>query len=56
MAYKITDACFNCDACNNVCPVDGIWQEGNIHVLDQEICTDCGDCVRWCPVDAIVPA
>lgn len=53
MAYKITDACMACGACQANCPADAI-KEGDIYVIDQEACMECGACQANCPADAIV--
>ncbi|MCL2293909.1 MAG: 4Fe-4S binding protein [Spirochaetes bacterium] len=52
MAYKITDACTNCGACDSECPVEAIIEKnGKRYITDD--CTSCGICVDSCPVDAI---
>ncbi len=55
MAYKITDDCVACGACESECPVDAI-SEGEIYTIDPDTCTDCGSCAEACPQEAIVPA
>jgi ferredoxin len=52
MAYKITDKCTACGACQDECPVSCI-SEGKIYKIDPEECIDCGACAAVCPVDAI---
>ena len=52
MAYKITDKCTACGACQDECPVACI-SEGEIYKIDPEECIDCGACAAVCPVDAI---
>ncbi len=54
MAYKITDACISCGACEAECPVEAISQGDDIYVIDPEICTDCGACAAVCPTEAII--
>lgn len=54
MAYKITDECIACGACQAECPEDAI-EEGDIYVIDPDKCIDCGSCADVCPVDAPVP-
>lgn len=56
MAYKITDACINCGACESECPVEAISEGDGLRVIDAEKCIDCGSCANACPVDAIVEA
>ncbi len=51
MAYKITDACIACGACQSECPVDAI-KEGDIFVIDADACIECGACEGACPVGA----
>ena len=51
--HYITDECNNCGACDGVCPVDAISEQGNVHVIDLDECIDCGACDDVCPVDAI---
>jgi ferredoxin len=53
MAHKITDACTNCAACEDECPVGAISEGDDVRVIDPDTCTDCGACVDVCPVDAI---
>ena len=54
MAYKITDECINCGACEPVCPVGAISENGDKRVIDADTCSDCGTCVDECPSEAIV--
>lgn len=54
MAYKITDECVSCGACEAECPVEAISEGEDKYVIDPEKCTDCGSCVEVCPSDAIV--
>ena len=54
MAYKITDECTNCGACEPECPVEAISEKGDMRVIDADACTDCGACADVCPVEAIV--
>jgi ferredoxin len=55
MAYKISDACIACGACQPECPSDCI-SEGDIYVIDADKCIDCGACANVCPVDAPAPS
>lgn len=52
MAYKITDACISCGACESECPVEAISQGDSIYVINDATCIDCGACAGVCPVDA----
>ncbi len=54
MAYKISDACIACGACQPECPTEAIT-EGPIYVIDADKCIDCGACANVCPVDAPQP-
>ena len=54
MAYKITDACIACGACEDECPTSCI-STGDIYVVNADDCIDCGACAGACPVDACVP-
>ncbi|HPX61419.1 MAG TPA: 4Fe-4S binding protein [Deltaproteobacteria bacterium] len=53
MAHSINDDCINCGACDDVCPVNAISEQGGKHVIDADTCIDCGGCVDACPVNAI---
>ncbi|TDP55983.1 4Fe-4S binding protein [Aminicella lysinilytica] len=54
MAYKITDACIKCGACEPECPTEAITEGEDAYVIDAEKCIDCGSCADACPVDAPV--
>lgn len=54
MAYKITDACVNCGACEPECPVEAISEKNGTRVIDAEKCADCGACAGVCPTEAII--
>lgn len=54
MAYKITDECISCGACESECPVEAISQGDGKYEIDADLCIDCGACVDTCPTDAIV--
>jgi ferredoxin len=53
MAYKITDDCTNCGACESECPVEAISEKNDARFIDADACTSCGACAAVCPVDAI---
>lgn len=55
MAFRISDECIACGACQDGCPVSCI-SEGDIYVIDGDICIDCGACADNCPVGAIAQA
>ncbi len=52
MAYKISDACISCGACEGECPVSCISQGDGQYVINAEECISCGACAGVCPVDA----
>ena len=53
MAFKITDACAQCGACKDQCPVNAIVEEdGKYRITDE--CIGCGSCAGQCPTEAIV--
>ena len=43
MAYKITDGCIGCGACEGTC----------VCVIDADTCIECGACAGACPTDSI---
>jgi ferredoxin len=61
MAYKITDECISCGACEPDCKNAAIKEEETIYVIDPNKCTECvgwfesSKCAEVCPVDACVP-
>jgi ferredoxin len=61
MAYKITEECINCGACEPECPNQAISAGDTIYVIDQDKCTECvghfdeSQCAAVCPVDCCVP-
>lgn len=52
MAYKITDECIGCGACEGECPVSCISENDGKYVIDESQCIDCGSCAGACPVGA----
>jgi ferredoxin len=58
MAYKITDECISCGACEPECPNEAISEGETIYVIDAAKCTECvgafdsSKCAEICPVDA----
>jgi len=60
VAYKITDECINCGACEPECPNQAISAGDEIYIIDPEKCTECvghfdaSQCAAVCPVDACV--
>ena len=60
MAYKITDECISCGACEPECPNEAITEGETIYVIDPDKCTECvgsyesSKCVEICPVDCCI--
>ena len=52
MAYKISDDCISCGACEAECPVQAISQGDDKYVIDADACLDCGACAGVCHVEA----
>lgn len=58
MAYKISDDCISCGACEAECPNEAISEGETIFVIDPDKCTECvgahetSRCADVCPVDA----
>ncbi|MDD5701977.1 MAG: 4Fe-4S binding protein [Dehalococcoidales bacterium] len=55
MAYKISEDCISCGACESECPNEAIKEGDTTFVIDPEKCTECGKCAEVCPVDAPKP-
>ena len=61
MAYKITDECISCGACEAECKNNAISEGEEFYVIDTDKCTECvgwfesPKCAEVCPVDAPVP-
>jgi Formate hydrogenlyase subunit 6/NADH:ubiquinone oxidoreductase 23 kD subunit (chain I) len=53
MAYKISDACISCGACEAVCPTEAISAGDAQYIIDADTCIDCGACEAVCPTEAI---
>jgi len=52
MAYKISDECIMCGACEGECPVGAISEGEGKYVIDADKCISCGACEGVCPVGA----
>jgi ferredoxin len=61
MAYKITDECISCGACEPECPNNAISEGETTYVIDPNKCKECEGsydspkCAEICPVDCCVP-
>jgi ferredoxin len=61
MAYKITDDCISCAACEPECPNKAISEAELTYTINPDRCTQCvgahksSRCAEVCPVDACVP-
>ena len=53
MAYKISDSCVNCGACEGECPVGAISEQNGKREIDASACVSCGTCASACPTEAI---
>ena len=58
MAYKITDDCISCGACEPECPNQAISEGETTFQINPDRCTECvgsfasSKCAEICPVDA----
>jgi ferredoxin len=61
MAYKISEDCISCGACESECPNKAIKEGDSIYVIDTDKCSECigvhdvSKCAEVCPVDACKP-
>jgi len=61
MAYKITEECINCGACEPECPNEAITAGDEYYEINPDKCTECvghydeSQCAAVCPVEACVP-
>jgi ferredoxin len=61
MAFKITEDCIACAACESECPNEAISEGDEYFVIDADKCTECvgfystQQCADVCPVEACVP-
>jgi len=61
MAYKISEDCISCGACDSECPNQAISEGSSTYVINPDKCTECvgahdsSKCAEVCPVDACQP-
>lgn len=61
MAYKISEECISCGACEPECPNAAIKEGDSSFVIDPDKCTECvgsfpsSKCAETCPVNAAGP-
>ncbi len=61
MAYKISEECISCGACQPECPNQAISEGDTTYVINPDKCTECvgffasSKCAEVCPVGAPVP-
>ena len=61
MAYKITDECISCGACEPECMNQAISEGETIYEIATDKCTECvgsfdsSRCAEVCPVDSCIP-
>jgi ferredoxin len=61
MAYKITEECISCGACEPECKNHAIKEGESIYDIDPAKCTECvgwftsSKCAEVCPVDCCIP-
>ena len=55
MTYVIASPCIDVKdgACQEVCPVECIYEGGRMMYIQPDECINCGLCLSVCPVDAI---
>jgi len=60
MAFRITDECIACGACEPECPNSAISEGDEYYVIEPDKCTECvgfydvQQCFEVCPVEAAV--
>jgi len=57
MAYKITEECISCGACEPECQNEAVSEGETVYVIDPDKCTECvgyfelPKCTETCPID-----
>lgn len=54
MAFKITEDCIQCGACESECADGAISFTDGTYVINADTCTECGTCFDTCPNEAIL--
>mgnify|MGYP000312227028 CR=1 FL=1 len=55
VAYKISDECIACGACEAECAVEAIVAGDDKYEINADVCIECGACAEVCPVNAPQP-
>lgn len=59
MAYKITEECISCGACEGECKNEAISEGDTIYQIDPDKCTECVGwfdsprCAEVCPIEGV---
>ena len=60
MAYKISDECISCGACETECPNEAISVGESVYEINPNLCTECvgyydePQCKTLCPIDEAI--
>ena len=50
--YRI-HLCDQCGVCAEVCPMDAIYMDNGIYIIDEDECNGCMTCVEECPINVV---
>ena len=59
MAYKITEECISCGACEGECKNEAISEGDTVYQIDPDKCTECigwfesARCAEVCPIEGV---